>query len=97
MRRSKLILNVQLLEVLALHGPLAATHIMYKVNVCYRFLKQYLDFLVQQDLVEVQNLSEKRVVYAITERGLTVLKNFRKLIDSLPIVEEPSKIQPLPY
>ena len=74
---------------------------MYKVNICFSFLKQYLDFLIQQNLVEEQTSHKKRHkikrVYAITERGLTVLKYFRELNNALLIIEEAQKIPALLY
>jgi len=79
---------IDILKVLARRGPLKLTHIMYKANVNCSVLKQYLDFLIQQNLVEEQTLGKKRVVYAITDRGLTVLKYFRELKSVLPIIEE---------
>jgi predicted transcriptional regulator len=79
---------VDILKVLARRGPLKLTHVMYKANVNCSVLKQYLDFLIQQNLVEEQTLGKKRVVYAITDRGLTVLKYFRELKSVLPIIEE---------
>jgi len=58
---------------------------------------QYLDFLIQQNLVEEQILKKKKVVYAITERGRTVLKYFLELQRALPIFEGTHKIPPLLY
>ncbi len=87
---------VDILKVLARHGSLKLTHIMYKANVNCSVLKQYLDFLVQQNLVEEQALHKKRnkirVVYAITERGRTVLKYFREVNNALQITGEANKI-----
>lgn len=88
MRRSKLEMYVDILKVLARHGPLKLTHIMYKANVNCSVLKQYLDFLIEQNLVEEKSVGKKRIVYAISERGRTVLKYFRELRTVLPIVEE---------
>ena len=88
MRRSKLEMYIDILKVLARHGPLKLTHIMYKANINCSVLKQYLDFLIEQNLVEEKSLGRKRIVYAITERGRTVLKYFRELRTVLPIVEE---------
>jgi predicted transcriptional regulator len=79
---------IDILKVLARRGPLKLTHIMYKANVNCSVLKQYLDFLILQNLVEEQTLGKKRVVYAVTEKGLTVLKYFRELKTVLPIIEE---------
>lgn len=101
MRRSKLEMYVDILKVLARHGPLKLTHIMYKANVNCTVLKQYLAFLVRQNLVEEQTIRKKRnktrVVYAITERGITVLKYFRELNSALQITEEANKIPVLLY
>jgi len=97
MRRAKLEMHVDILKVLARHGPLKLTHIMYKANLNGGFLKQYLDFLIQQNLVEEQILKKKRVVYAITERGRTVLKYFREVNSALQITEGAHKIPPLLY
>jgi len=88
MRRSKLEMYIDILKVLARHGQLKLTHIMYKANVNCSVLKQYLDFLIEQNLVEEKSVGKKRIVYAITERGRTVLKHFRELRTVLPIVEE---------
>ncbi len=101
MRRSKLEMYIDVLKVLARHGPLKLTHIMYKANVNCSVLKQYLDFLIQQNLVEEQTFlkkrNRKRIVYAITERGRTVLKYFRELNSALQITEEANKIPALLY
>jgi predicted transcriptional regulator len=74
---------------------------MYKANVNCSVLKQYLDFLIQQNLVEEQTLhkrrNKKRVVYAVTEKGRTVLKYFLELQRALPITEGAHKIPPLLY
>lgn len=88
MRRSKLEMYVDILKVLARSGPLKLTHIMYKANVNCSVLKEYLDFLIANNLVEEKTVGKKRIVYGITERGITVLKYFRELKTVLPIIEE---------
>jgi len=97
MRRSKLEMYVDILKVLAQRGPLKLTHIMYKANVNCSVLKEYLDFLLKQGLVEEKIVGKRRVVYAITPRGVTVLKYFRELEQVLPIVEEARNNMPFPY
>jgi predicted transcriptional regulator len=101
MRRSKLEMHIDILKVLAHHGPLKLTHVMYKANVNCSVLKQYLGFLIQQNLVEEQPVGKKsgrtRVVYAITERGRSVLKYFKNLDTVLQITEEAGKIPALLY
>jgi predicted transcriptional regulator len=99
MRRSKLERYVDILKVLAHRGPLKLTHIMYKANVNSNVLGEYLDFLIKQGLVEERTIKRDNVVFAITQRGVTVLKSFRELIEVLPIMEDPSQVNqaPLPY
>jgi predicted transcriptional regulator len=92
---------IDILKVLAHHGSLKLTHIMYKANVNYSVLKQSLEFLVRQSLIQEQTLHNKRdktnVVYATTERGRIVLKYFRELNNALQITEEANKIPALLY
>jgi predicted transcriptional regulator len=88
MRRSKLEMYVDILKVLAHRGPLKLTHIMYKANVNCNVLREYLDFLIKQNLVEERNVGKSRTVFAITQRGITVLKYFRELQQLLPVIEE---------
>jgi len=81
-------IHLDILRTLAQKGPLKLTHIMYKANVNCSVLKEYLDFLTQQELVEEKTIKKERIVYTITEKGLTVLKYFRELQIMLPINEE---------
>lgn len=97
MRRSKLEMYIDILMVLAHRGPLKLTHIMYKANVNCSVLKQYLEFLIKQNLVEERTVGKRRVVYAITQRGITVLKHFRELKQVLPIIEEARNKPPMLY
>ncbi len=94
MRRSKLEMYVDILKVLALRGPLKLTHIMYKANVNCSVLSEYLEFLLKQGLVEERHVKKNRIVYAVTQHGLTVLKSFRELSQALPIVEEEKRSAP---
>ena len=97
MRRSKLEMYIGILTVLAQRGPLKLTHVMYKANVNCSVLKEYLGFLLKQGLVEERALKKQRTVYAITQRGITVLKYFKELKQVLPIVEEPRNQAAIPY
>lgn len=97
LRRSKLEMYVDMLRVLAHKGPLKLTHIMYKANVNCSVLKEHLDFLIKQGLVEERTIGKARVVFAITQRGITVLKYFRELEQVLPIVEEARTQAAIPY
>jgi len=91
-RRSKLEIYVDILKVLAQNGPLKLTHIMYKANVNCSVLRQFLDSLSQQSLIEEQTFHKKKqqkIVYAITERGRTALNHFKEITIALQTHEEP--------
>jgi predicted transcriptional regulator len=100
MRRSKMEMYIDILKVLAQNGPLKLTHVMYKANVNCSVLKEYLDFLIQQNLIEEQILHKKRnktkTRYAVTERGKTVLKYFNQVNRAFQITTE-TNVPPLLY
>ena len=83
--RSKLEVHLDILRALARYGPLKLTHIMYKTATNCRNLKTCLEFLIKQNLVEERAAGKKRVVYVITERGMTALKHLRQLETALQI------------
>jgi predicted transcriptional regulator len=97
MRRSKLEMYVDILNVLAQRGPLKVTHINYETNVNCNVLKEYLNSLIKQGLIEERVVGKNRVVYMVTDRGISVLKFFRELNKVLTIIEEDSKILPTPF
>ena len=89
---------IDILKVLAQNGPMKLTHVMYKANVNCSVLKQNLDFLIEQNLLEEQITPKRRnrtkIRYAITEKGRTVIKYFNEVNRALQITEE-SKIPAL--
>jgi len=93
MRRSKLEIHIDILRALAYHGRLKPTHITYKANVNCSALKECLDFLVERNLIKEQTISkrnQKRRVYAITDLGLTALRNIKEIDKALHVFEEPN-------
>jgi predicted transcriptional regulator len=94
MRRSKMEMYIDILKVLAQKGPLKLTHVMYKANVNCSVLKDNLEFLIEQNLIEEQITQKRRnktkITYAITEKGRTVIKYFNEVNRALHITEENS-------
>ena len=88
MRRSKLEMCVDILKVLAHTGPLKLTHIMHKANVNGSILNEYLCFLIKQGLVEERTIKRSHVVFAVTERGITVLRYFREPTQEIYVMEK---------
>jgi predicted transcriptional regulator len=89
MRRSKLEMYIDVLRIFASQGPMKLTQLVHKTDLSQSVLKQHLNFLIQQNLVEKQNFGKNKIFYAITERGLRVLNIV------VPIIEEARKIPAL--
>ena len=83
MRRSKLELREAILAGL-LKEPLAIDDIAFETTMDCTVLNQHLDFLIQHALIE-ERLSDEKTLYAITERGIAVLKalNFQKYLQKV--------------
>ena len=83
MRKSKLESYEDILEVLV-NKPLTIDHMAYAINVNCTILRQSLDFLIKNSLIEERGLG-KTTLYAITERGIVVLKalNFQKYLGKI--------------
>jgi predicted transcriptional regulator len=96
MRRSKMEMYIDILKVMARNGPLKLTHIMYKANVNCSVLKQNLDFLIQQNLIEeqitVKRRNKTKISYAITDKGRTVIKYFNEVDIALHITRDSTKV-----
>ena len=93
MRRSKLEIHIAILRALACHGRLKPTHITYKANVNCSALKACLDFLMERNLIKEQSINKKRQtrkVYAITDLGLTALRNIKEINNALHVFEDPN-------
>ena len=88
-QRSKLEVNLDILKILASQGPMGLAKLMDKAELGQSVLEQHLDFLIQQNLVEEQNLGKDETFHVITERGLRVLKAI------VPIIEAARKIPAL--
>ena len=88
MRRSKLERYVDILKVLADTGPLKLTHIMYKSNFNCSVLKEYLCFLIKRGLVEERTVKKNHSVFALTQRGITMLKYFLELTQEISAMED---------
>jgi len=82
-RRSRLEIYLDVLSVIHT-GKTKPTRIMYGSNLSWMPLKEVLDSLIEQGLieVEVENNSKR---YHITPKGLRVLGYFKKLQEELVI------------
>jgi len=75
-RRDQLSIIARMIEITK-EGALK-TQIMYRANLSYTQLKEYLDLLLEKELVAQINIEEKEV-YKITQRGRDFLQTHREL------------------
>jgi predicted transcriptional regulator len=85
--RSKLMICIDILCSLVSDGPMKFIQLSHKVELDTVRLIPHLRLLIDRGLVEQQNWGENEIVYAVTERGLKVLKVVS------PIIREAHKIQ----
>jgi predicted transcriptional regulator len=88
MRRSHLERYIDIISVLAQKGPLNVTLLIYKTDLKCSELKGGLDFLVTQGLVEERTIGKAKTVFAVTQRGINVVKYFQEFKQTLPIIDE---------
>jgi predicted transcriptional regulator len=83
MRKSKLETYEAILEALV-KKPLTIDNIAYEANMDCSVVRQRLEFLLKNSLIEERSRHEK-IFYALTERGITVLKtlNFQKYLEKI--------------
>jgi len=99
MRRSKLESYEDVLGTLV-KKPLTIDSIAYKTNIDCITLRKRLDNLVKYSLVE-ERTSSKKMLYAITERGVAVFKtlNFQKYLgmvaDTIRAMDEATHVIPI--
>ncbi len=77
-RRDKLYIIAEILEI-AREGVLK-TQIMYRANLSFTQLNDYLKFMLKNELLEKIMLNDKEM-YKITEKGLNFLQRYHEIID----------------
>jgi predicted transcriptional regulator len=58
------------------------TQIMYRANLSFAQLNEYLDLLVNMKLVGITENKEK-VIYKTTAKGLQYLQNYKEIVELL--------------
>ncbi len=105
MRKSKLELFEEILGALV-REPLGIDDLAYKIDMDCTVLQRHLCFLIKNGLIE-ERIADRRRSYAMTERGVAVLKtlNFQKYLqkisntimaiddamETIPIISRPAR------
>jgi predicted transcriptional regulator len=96
MRRSRLEVQVDILNVIAQEGPLQLNNIINRINLSGKLLMENLSFLIKQGLIEEVTVGKNGVSYANTNRGAAVVRFFSSLRKTLSVKEE-NKFTPISY
>ena len=78
MRRDKLSVIIDILEVASAREGAKPTHILYKANLSHKLLTQYIGMLKKKGLVEEIDIDGKKHI-KITEKGVLFLSEARKM------------------
>ena len=79
-RRDRLYIIAEILNITK-DGSLK-TQIMYRANLSFAQLNEYLSFLTKMDLLKIHN-EKRRKVYRTTAKGNKYLENYAKISDLL--------------
>jgi len=88
-RRDRLYIISEVLTI-AKDGSLK-TQIMYRANLSFAQLNEYLSFLLKIKLLKVVTENE-RVIYKTTTKGLKYLQNYEKITSLLSEEENPARV-----
>ena len=84
-RRDRLNIDSQILEIAA--DPTLKTQIMYKANLSFAQLNEYVDFMTKNSLLEKLSNNRKEM-YRSTEKGLNFTRRYCELTELMRTKEE---------
>ena len=78
-KRTRLEVIKDILEVIkAKNGKIKPTHILYKSNLSYQMMEDYLKELIDKDLIKEQKAKQGRT-YVLTDKGFSFLAEYNKI------------------
>ncbi len=76
-KRSKLEIIRDILNVIKnRNGKIKPTHILYKSNLSYSMMEEYLNELIEKEFI-IEMKKENNKTYSITEKGSTYLQKYK--------------------
>jgi len=91
-RRDRLYIIAEILEI-AKDGTLK-TQIMYKANLSFSQLNEYLNLLVNLNLLESKQINGK-AIYKTTDKGFKYLDSYKEILQLLKNTKKASKKLPV--
>jgi predicted transcriptional regulator len=80
--------SIQIIADMLRLGEAGKTEIMYSANMSYFQLQKYLNFLLQQKLVDKVYLGNPSVSYRVTKKGFGLLKHIDSVQKVLETIDE---------
>jgi len=80
MKRSRQEIISQILEI-CMDGA-SKTRIVYQVNLNFKTVNPYLDLLIKNDLIQVNE--GRAILYETTPKGIGLLESIKRIHDKLP-------------
>jgi predicted transcriptional regulator len=78
-KRTRLEVIKDILEVIkSKNGKIKPTHILYKSNLSYQMMEDYLKELIEKDLIKEQRAKQGRT-YILTEKGFSFLAEYGRI------------------
>ncbi len=80
-KRSRLEIIKDILEVIKnRNGRIKPTHILYKSNLSYGMMEDYLNELIKKEFI-IESKYQKNKTYSITEKGNEYLNRYKLILD----------------
>lgn len=86
--KSKLEIYLEILNILDHRDALKLAQIINVTNLDFNGLRENIGFLINQGLIEVKIIHQKRKIYSITPLGSKVLNQFRALKETIQIINQ---------
>lgn len=77
-KRTKLEVLKDILEILGKRREVKITHLVYKANLTNNSIKPYMNYLMDNDLIEITK-DKKGKRFVITTKGVEFLNEFEKI------------------
>jgi predicted transcriptional regulator len=85
MRRSRDIIISQILDICV--NSSNKTRIVYQANLNFRTINPYLELLIRNGLINVEN--KQTLIYKTTPKGLALLDNLKNVHNELSSAKDP--------
>ncbi len=80
-KRNRLEIVKDILEVIkSKNGKIKPTHILYKSNLSYQMMEEYLGELIEKGFI-LENKGKEGKTYSITEKGFNYLDKYNLISD----------------